>query len=802
MKPNSLNYSFTSAPILYWVLLFLVGQLGSSPAQTASIPNNQPEPGNVEAIELPQFTVVNDRDEGWTASSSMSGTRTNVPIRNLPRSVQVLTSEFLDDIGADTMSDAAAFMTGVTSQGKQDAVFDNNTLTLRGMRQNRHYRDGVKEGFVGMINDNASIDRIEILRGPSSLLAGVSEPGGMLNIISKRPRSKNESRLKLSIGSWEYFRTELDVSRNPTNRLAIRAVGAYQTNNTWRDFEGAERKTGYLAVVYKFRPGTVANVRAETIDSEVTLAPASLNLRVPTTSSPTSPTAAPTKGQYGFGFVPSEIVPWDFNPYGPNNSRDQKVHRVSGDLQHQFSDTLSLRLFTSWSLSDRRDLRLSGNASTIIARFIKPSLGNVPGNLVGDEIRWAATKDDEKWDIWTYQVDLRGVFDYWGLRHEAILGVERIESRNWRDRTDTPNSQSRDLGAAPSSDPNALTRYKFPTSSFGAIPRGGIQAAWTEITDLRRYSSPNSYIDQSVVRDAFSFTNVMSTKSERWHALLGARWDRGKNAALSGKSISTIAPQAFPKENATSETVGLLYRLWPGISAYASYSNSFAGVPAGIDVHGDLLTKPESGSSREVGVKASFLDGMLTFETALFELDRTNSRRQLTGVEIESILGYVPSGARYVQDNGEESKGVEFQVLCQPFKAYQIAANFSYIETNLVAPDKPLSDGGPIPGRPRANGSLFHKYAIQSGPLKGFFLNNGVIWVDGARPDIVTDGVVTNYLPSYVRIDVGVGCQFRVLDRTWTIAANVRNLGNKKYWEGLQSKGDLRNYRLSISGHF
>jgi outer membrane receptor protein involved in Fe transport len=58
----------------------------------------------------------------------MSGTRTNVPIQNLPRSIQVLTSEFLADNGADNMADAAAFMTGVTSQGKQDAVFDNNTL--------------------------------------------------------------------------------------------------------------------------------------------------------------------------------------------------------------------------------------------------------------------------------------------------------------------------------------------------------------------------------------------------------------------------------------------------------------------------------------------------------------------------------------------------------------------------------------------------------------------------------------------------------------------------------------------------
>jgi len=186
--------------------------------------------------ELPQFTVVGDGDQGWTASSSMSGTRTNVAIKDLPRSVQVLTSEFLADIGADTMSDAAAFMAGVTSQGGQDAVFDNNTLTIRGMRQNRHYRDGVKEGFVGMISDTATIDRIESLRGPSSLLAGVSEPGGMINQISKRPKTRDETTIKLSLGSWDSLRTEIDVSKNITDKLAVRAVGAFQDTDTWRDF--------------------------------------------------------------------------------------------------------------------------------------------------------------------------------------------------------------------------------------------------------------------------------------------------------------------------------------------------------------------------------------------------------------------------------------------------------------------------------------------------------------------------------------------------------------------------------------
>ena len=76
--------------------------------------------------------------------------------------------------------------------------------------------------------------------------------------------------------------------------------------------------------------------------------------------------------------------------------------------------------------------RPSSNATTIYTRYLDTALGNVPGNVVPDEIRWSATRDDEDWDIWTYQTDIRGVFEYWGVKHEALLGLERIDTRGGR----------------------------------------------------------------------------------------------------------------------------------------------------------------------------------------------------------------------------------------------------------------------------------------------------------------------------------------------------------------------------------
>ena len=337
-----------------------------------------------EVIALPEFAVTSSADNTWAAASSLSGTRTNVPIQNLARSIQVLTSEFLADLGADNLSDAAAFLTGVTSQGKQDAVFDNNTFTVRGMRQNRHYRDGVKEGFVGMISDTLTVDRVESLRGPSSLLAGVVEPGGMINQISKRPRTRNETTTKLTVGSWNYVRGELDASFAPSRQFALRTALAYQDGNSWRPWESSRRKVAYAAAVYRFAPETIVNLRAESIKYEGNVAIAIPGIRIPTTATATSATAAPAAGAYAFGYVPEEILPWDFNPFGPNNLRTQEVYRAGLDVQHRFNRTFSTRAATLWSRSDRRDLRLSGSASTVIARFLNPAAGNVRGNVVAD----------------------------------------------------------------------------------------------------------------------------------------------------------------------------------------------------------------------------------------------------------------------------------------------------------------------------------------------------------------------------------------------------------------------------------
>jgi outer membrane receptor protein involved in Fe transport len=140
--------------------------LVSSLTVAGQTPPAKPVAGSVaaeETILLPEFNVTGI-DSGWVATNTLSGTRTNMQLKDLPRSVQVLTSEFLSDIGALTMTDASDYMSGVTSVGDQDQTNDNNGYQVRGFRQNNPYRNGIREPSPSMLFDTATMDRIEVLK--------------------------------------------------------------------------------------------------------------------------------------------------------------------------------------------------------------------------------------------------------------------------------------------------------------------------------------------------------------------------------------------------------------------------------------------------------------------------------------------------------------------------------------------------------------------------------------------------------------------------------------------------------------
>src|SRR5258708_1214273 len=183
-----------------------------------------------EVVKLPTFTVSMSQDVGYRAGNSVSATRIDTPIKDLPFTISAFTEQFIEDIGATDLQDILRFAPGVPS-GDKSFVAGNNRFSIRGF-------DGdvppQRNGFAGNRNvDAANVARVEVVKGPASLLYGQIVPGGTVNYITKRPMSQQFISIKQSVGNESDYRTVVDINTPLGGRIGTRVVASYEQGPQW-----------------------------------------------------------------------------------------------------------------------------------------------------------------------------------------------------------------------------------------------------------------------------------------------------------------------------------------------------------------------------------------------------------------------------------------------------------------------------------------------------------------------------------------------------------------------------------------
>jgi iron complex outermembrane receptor protein len=166
--------------------------LGTALLSVAGAQTPAPRPDE-EPVKLADFVVSTTQDSGYRAGNSVSATRIDTPIKDLPFSISAFTEQFISDIGALELLDVVNFAPGVTS-GAKEFTQGNNRFSIRGF-------DGdvtpQRNGFVGnRYVDSANIQRVEVVKDPASLLYGQITPGGTVNYITKRATNKDFVKVK------------------------------------------------------------------------------------------------------------------------------------------------------------------------------------------------------------------------------------------------------------------------------------------------------------------------------------------------------------------------------------------------------------------------------------------------------------------------------------------------------------------------------------------------------------------------------------------------------------------------------
>jgi outer membrane receptor for ferric coprogen and ferric-rhodotorulic acid len=251
--------------------------IGQTP--TATPEGEYPKGKEADIVKLSPFVVSADKDSGYQATNSISGTRLNTPIKDTPMPIEVITRQLIDDIGATDLRTALQYSAGILLQTQNDmsnlgptayqgpggvnnpegATANPNAVQIkvRGFVTNNALRDGFNRQNS---TDAVNIERVEVVRGPAALLYGTGNFGGVINYLVQRPANTWQSYYDATIGVHSLLRGALNLSGPlvADNKLTFRLSGALQsTNDNTQYFKEAHN---FISPAFLWKPAPTTEV--------------------------------------------------------------------------------------------------------------------------------------------------------------------------------------------------------------------------------------------------------------------------------------------------------------------------------------------------------------------------------------------------------------------------------------------------------------------------------------------------------------------------------------------------------------
>ena len=208
---------------------------------------------------LDTVVVIGTREEGYRATVATTANKSDTPVKETPFSVQVVTHELIEDRGVTTFGEAVRTVPGVTPQ--VGLVGTNDRFRLRGFATPSNLKNGLRRSVFVPVDELANIEQIEVLKGPASALYGRFEPGGVVNLVTKKPLPVQQTHVDFTAGDYSFLRSTVDSTGPITDTLGYRVNAAWQDNDSFRDFVHA--RTQFVSPVLSWKPGSATELTLE-----------------------------------------------------------------------------------------------------------------------------------------------------------------------------------------------------------------------------------------------------------------------------------------------------------------------------------------------------------------------------------------------------------------------------------------------------------------------------------------------------------------------------------------------------------
>lgn len=517
---------------------------------------------------------VDDPDNGdYYISNASTATKTDTPIMETPMSVKVVPRQVLKDQQVITLDQALKNVSGAVS-----GVGGSGTFFLRGFGNYNVYRDGYKNQSQWFhTEDLANVERVEVLKGPGSILYGRTEPGGLVNFVTKQPLDTPYYSLNQQFGSFDLYRTNVDATGPLTANkdLAYRFNLGYQTNNTFQEFGSEERLFVAPSLRWNISDKTTSTLKVEYSNIK----------------------------ENGRGLVPlvgnrPADIPRERNLGDPWNLQEDEYVMLSLNTEHEFND--------AWKLRHR--FNFTNHVLTMTGRLAP---GGAPGRAVspnGNIFRafFAQNIDGDDYQHNFFNaLELTGKFNTGFAQHTLLVGGDYYRSdyrSTWAGFTLATRDSSNLYNPVHQSGPPAILPGTIDTQNF-SLPWFGLYA-------------------QDQVELPYNL-----------HLLAGLRYD---NAETSGTSEG---PGGGPVQDSSYDRVsprgGIVWQPIPELSLYGSYTENF-GAPNNFWANTDPLP-PQTAQQWETGIKTELFDGRFSGSVVYFDLTKQNLPVMVDATTVRAI---------------------------------------------------------------------------------------------------------------------------------------------------------------------
>lgn len=226
------------------------------------VPGVAGEAAEEEAIEV--IVTGEQSEDGYAVPDATVGTRIEAPLRDIPRSIQVIPEQVIEDQNAIRLDDVLQNASGAARSGDFSGTADS--FTLRGFTADI-FRNGLPDvsgaSTFSSLRETANLERVEVLRGPASILYGSLSPGGVINLVTEQPLTEPFYEVELSAGNFSFYRPSIDLSGSLTadGALLYRLNAVYENSSSFRDFTDIERI--FVAPVLSWQIGDRTNLTFE-----------------------------------------------------------------------------------------------------------------------------------------------------------------------------------------------------------------------------------------------------------------------------------------------------------------------------------------------------------------------------------------------------------------------------------------------------------------------------------------------------------------------------------------------------------